>query len=177
MNINDHWQKAIENTQIIRPRVKILETHVTTKLPYIFLSELSGDKRGVSVKKGVVFVERPSLVLPLNIPRFEGFDFQEELDMDEDNIVNFLLVRGISFPSLKYNNKTNVREVFDGSVKDAISRYSDELAKKEDCLTGLIFGVGDCWQFSVLIFVCSSIARSSENDIRRLLEDFRKYKI
>jgi hypothetical protein len=48
------------------------------------------------------------------------------------------------------------------------------LERREDVHSGLIVGPEDCWQFSVLIFICTQVARSLNSDIKRLLEDFRK---
>ena len=40
--------------------------------------------------------------------------------------------------------------------------------------TGLFIGPEDCWQFSVLIFVCSQILKSAEGDIQKLLDQYKK---
>ena len=54
------------------------------------------------------------------MPHFEGFDFEEGMRLNEDLLMSFLLVRGISFPSLKYNNRT------DGAQHQCHHRYCGE---------------------------------------------------
>ncbi|MFH1776577.1 MAG: hypothetical protein ABH952_03345 [Candidatus Omnitrophota bacterium] len=174
MNFQDNWERALKKTEIHRPRVQPLLTFDTTQLPYIFLAESKINIGDTVVRKGEVFVERPSLVLPYNFPQFEGFDFSNDNNFNVDNLTNFLLVRGVTFPSLKYNNKTETLDIFEGKLKNAISYYADILQKKEDVYTGLIIGAEDCWQFSLLIFVCTQVTRSAEGDIKRLLEKYRK---
>lgn len=174
MDIQQLWEKALKNTEIIKSRVQPLLTFETTKLPYIFLSESSVNIGDSVVRKGKVFVEKPSIVLPENIPQFEGFEFDEELDLNEDTVINFLLVRGIRFPSYRYNNRTYSLDIYEGRLSRAMEYFSAQLEKKEDVHTGLIVGPEDCWQFSVLIFIGTMVVKSADKDIKKLLEDFEK---
>lgn len=176
MNIQDTWEKALRNTKIIRPRAQELETFSDTGLPYLFLSEALVNRGDTVVRKGEVMVNKPAIILPSNLPHFEGFDFDKEFGFGQDMVTNFLLVRGVTFPSMKYNNKTHSLDIYDGHIEKAISYYCDMLQRKEDVHSGLIVGPEDCWQFCVMIFICSQIARSADSDIRRLLEHFRKNK-
>ena len=176
MEMEESWQKALKDTEIIRSRVQSLMTFSETKVSYILLSESSINIGDTVVRKGEILVERPTLYLPPNLPQFSGFDFdeQDESSFNRDNIMNFLLVRGINMPSLKYNNKTYSLDVLERKLSDAIKDYQDMLQQQENVTTGLIRGPEDCWQFSVLIFVCLQIARNANIDIKRLMDDFRK---
>lgn len=174
MNIQDSWEKALKNTEIIRPRVLPLDTFEATRLPYIFLAESIVNNGDTVVRKGAVMVEKPALILPESSPQFEGFDFEKESGFNLDTFINFLLVRGVLFPSLKYDNKTDALDIYSGKLKDAISHYSDKLQKQEDVHTGLIIGPEDAWQFSILIFICSQVARSAEGDVKKILDKFRR---
>jgi hypothetical protein len=114
------------------------------------------------------------LILPPNIPRFEGFDFKQEEGVDPGAVINFLLVRGITLPSMKYNNKTYGLDVFEGNLASAVSHFANQLEREEDVTCGLVTGREDVWQFSVLIFICSQVARNSDTDLRRLMDDYRR---
>lgn len=173
MNIQDNWEKALKKTKIIRARTQELQTFSDTQLPYIFLAEAFVNKGDTIVRKGEILVEKPAIVLPHNLPQFYGFDFEKEFSAAHDMVMNFLLVRGINFPSLKYNNKTSSLDIYEGHIDKAVGHYSDMLERKEDVHSGLIVGTEDCWQFSVLIFICTQVAKSANSDIRKLLEDFR----
>ena len=89
-------------------------------------------------------------------------------------ITNFFLVRGIEFPSLKYNNKTYSLDIFEGRLSRAIEKYTQELQKEENVTSGLIIGPEDCWQFSVLIFICMQIVRSADNDIKSFMNRWNR---
>lgn len=169
MDIEKAWEKALKYTEIIRPRVEPLHTFKTTYLPYVFLAESSINVGDCVVRKGEVLVEKPSIILPPDSPLLEGFEFKDVSRRQEDMIINFFLVRGIGFPSLKYNNKTYSLDVFEGQLSKAIEKYSHDMQKEENVTTGLVIGHEDYWQFSVLIFVCSQITRSTDNDIKNLM--------
>ncbi|GAX61757.1 outer membrane protein [Candidatus Scalindua japonica] len=118
------------------------------------------------MRKGEVLVEKPTLLLPPGSPQLDGFDFRDAYQQQQDMITNFFLVRGIEFPSLKYNNKTYSLDIFEDRLSKAIEQYTQDLQKEENVTSGLVIGPEDCWQFSVLIFICTQIVRSADNDIK-----------
>ncbi|MFQ5585055.1 MAG: hypothetical protein ACE5GL_11520 [Calditrichia bacterium] len=119
-------------------------------------------------------MEKPSIILPPDPPQLEGFDFKDDPGHQQDMITNFFLVRGIGFPSLKYNNKTYSLDIFEGGLSKAVEKHSRELQKEENVTSGLVIGPEDCWQFSILIFVGMQILRTTEHDIKQLMNRGRK---
>ncbi len=174
MNIEEIWEKALKQTEIIRPRVKPLDAFNTTHLPYIFLAESSINLGDCVIRKGEILVEKPTLLLPPGSPQLDGFDFRDGQSHQQEMITNFFLVRGIEFPSLKYNNKTYSLDIFEGKLSQAIGKYTQELQKEENVTCGLIIGPEDCWQFSVLIFICTQILRSADNDIKSFMNRWNR---
>lgn len=173
MDMHKSWQKALKNTEIQRTRVRHLDTFTHTEIPYLFLAESTLNIGDTVIRRGRVLVERPSIVLPGNPPQLEGFDFEEELHVNSNDVIDFLLIRGVRFPSLKYNNMISTVDIYEGSLKKAIEHYKDKLQRVEDVHTGLVIGPEDCWQFSVLIFIGSIVSRSAESDIRRLFDHYK----
>ncbi|MCA9401169.1 MAG: hypothetical protein KC713_06055 [Candidatus Omnitrophica bacterium] len=174
MDFEKYWNKALKQTEIIRSRIQSLGTVQDTYVPYIFLAESSINQGDTVVRKGEVIVKRPALYLPPNNPQFEGFEFGADSAFHDAHLVNFLIVRGISLPSLQYDNKTHSLDVYEGRLSKAIDHYSRQLQEQENILTGLISGPEEAWQFSVLIFICNQILKNSQNDIAKLLEEFKK---
>ena len=174
MDIQEIWEKALKETEIIRPRIVPLSSSEATALPYIFLAESSVNTGDTVVRTGKVMVEKPSIILPQDMPHFEGFDFEEDLHFGENTIINFLIVRGVRFPSLKYNNQVSKIDIFEGPLSKAIKEYSHRLQKTEDVHTGLVIGPEDAWQFSVLIFIGAMVSRSAFGDIKMFLDDLKK---
>lgn len=174
MDIYSAWNKALKNTEIIRSRVQGLMTFQDTHVPYIFLSESSINLGDTVVRQGEITVQKPALVLPPNIPQFRGFEFEGDYQGTENDIVNFLLVRGITLPSFMYSNRNLQLNVFEGKLSAAVKHYQESLQQQENVVTGLLTGPDDCWQFSVLVFICAQIARNTDTDIRRIINEYRK---
>lgn len=168
------WEKALRETEIIRSRVTGLQTFGETHVPYILLSPSTINEGDTVVRTGEVLVHRPTLILPPNIPQLEGFSFDDDRSFNEDSMINFLMVRGITLPSMKYDNKIFSLNVFEGKMKDAIGAHGNRLQREENTSTGLICGPDEVWQLSLLIFICSQIAKNSSADIRRLLDDYHR---
>ena len=174
MDIHSSWEKALRETHIIRSRITSLQTFSETQVPYILLSPSTINEGDTVVRTGEVLVHRPSLILPPHIPQLEGFNFDDEDSFKEDAMINFLMVRGITLPSMKYDNKIFSLDVFEGKMEDALGVYGNRMQREENTSAGLISGPDQVWQFSLLIFICSQIAKNSSTDIRRLLDEFHK---
>ena len=106
MNLRERWDKAVSQTNVVRWRKNHLATFDKTVLKYAFLGESLINAGDTIQRHGRIIVHRPMLLLPDNIPQFEGFDSIKDLGIDEDDLAKFLLIRGVSFPSLKYQNET-----------------------------------------------------------------------
>ena len=174
MDIQEHWERALKRTEIIRPRVQPLAAFAATHLPYIFLAESSVNAGDTVVRRGEVTVEKPALLLPPNHPQFEGFQSSEGKAADLDRLADFLLIRGVRFPSLKFQHQGSSLDVDEKKLNEAVAFYSRELQKAENVTTGLVIGPEDLWQFSLLIFIANQVVRQAEGDIKQLWERFRQ---
>lgn len=173
MDLEKAWNAALKETEILRARVAPLPAAAATSVPYVLLAESSINVGDTVVRSGEVKVDKPSLILPPNNPQFEGFDWEQHDAFNQNTMINFLLIRGISIPSFRYDNRTQSISVFEGKLEKAIKHYQDELSRQENVTTGLIRGSEEYWPFSVLIFTCTQVARNADIDIRKLLERFK----
>jgi hypothetical protein len=174
MNLEQKWEKAVRETKIIRYRLRNLLAFDATELNYIVLGASSVNVGDTVVHKGKVVVHRPLIILPHGQrAQFEGFSFEDELELSGDDIRRFLLMRGVSFPQLKYRNEVCHLDVYEGNLDRAVNHYRDQLERREDVQSGLMSGPEDAWQFSVLMYVAAMAARSASSDIERILEELR----
>lgn len=174
MNLYDAWDKSLKTTEIVRPRVRGLSSTSATRLPYIFLAESSINNGDSVVRKGEIEVGKPAIILPSNLPQITGFDFDAEPEINPDAIMNFLLVRGIQIPSMKYNNLTSSVDVFEGKLSDAIKSNLKNLQRTEDTETTLLTGGESLWQFALLIFIGLQASRAAQSDFKHLLDEWRR---
>jgi hypothetical protein len=173
MDLDKLWQKALKKTEIHRARLNKLHTFKETELPYILLTESLVNEGDTVVRKGTIKVDKPIIVMPEHYPVFDGFDFKEDLDISDDNMRSFLLMRGISLPSLKYSNDTYAVEVYEGSLSKAIGHYKKLLQKQEDIRLGLVIGPDEAWKFSLVIYVASMVTKSAQNDITTFIDKLK----
>lgn len=170
MDIELLWEKAREKTEVVRGRVKSLATFKRTDVPYVFLAESAVNEGHTVIRKGKVIVEKPMILLPEDMPQFEGFDFEESLQMGESAVQTFLFMRGIRFPSLKYNNTVSKLDLSEDPLAKAVEKAKKRLEREENVNTALIIGPEDCWQFSVLIYVASLVGRCARTDILNIID-------
>ncbi len=173
-DLQELWDKARRRTEIFRMRLQDLATFDTTVVPYCFLAESSLNQGDTVVRRGSVLIERPGIILPSFSPQFEGFPFDPALHLNNDSLSTFLLVRGIQFPSLKYRHQLSSLDVVERSLQQAIEECADRLAADEDVTTGLVIGPEEAWQFSILLLVGALVVRSSEGDLQRILDAWRR---
>ena len=170
MDIQEQWDRARQQTEIVRMRLQELATFDATAVPYLFLAESALNPGDTVVRRGQVVIQRPGIVLPNFSPQFEGFEFA----VNDSTLATFLLVRGIQFPSLRYRHELSSLNVREGSLREAIRHFDEQLRRAEDIATGLLIGPEDAWQFSVLLLVGALVVRSAEGDLRRILEEWRR---
>jgi len=174
VNIESLWEKAEQKTEVIRGRVKGLSTFSVTTVPYIFLAESSVNEGNTIVRRGKIIVEKPMIILPEDMPQFEGFDFDKELDLDQNILQMFFLMRGIRLPSLKYNNAVDRIDVDEKSLSKCVETHKKKLEKEENINTALIIGPEDCWQFSLLLYMASLVGRCARVDIKNMMDKWYK---
>ncbi|MBF0254304.1 MAG: hypothetical protein HQL11_04185 [Candidatus Omnitrophica bacterium] len=173
MNLHDMWQKALSKTRIIRPAVMGLCPTADSQMPYTFLAESALNRGDTVVRSGEVTVSKPTIVLPYQTPQFEGFDFEEHTSHDQDMVMGFFLVRGVQFPSMKFNNQTSSLDLFEGGMEKAVSFHGNLLERREDSRTTLLSGPEDTWVFSILIFLGLQAERSAGKDLRAVFERWK----
>lgn len=174
MNLYDAWDQALKTTEILRPRIRGLSSSSSTKLPYVFLAESSINSGDSVVRRGEIEVGKPSIILPSNLPQITGFDFEDGEEINPDAVMNFLLVRGVQIPSLKYNNLTSSVDIFEGKLSEAIKSYLKKLQRTEDTETTLLTGGESLWQFALLIFIGLQASRSAQTDFKYLIDEWRR---
>ena len=66
MNLDELWQKAVRNTQVVKTRLSRLSAFSKTSIPYIFLAESEVNIGNTVVRKGKIGVDKPMIFLPDN---------------------------------------------------------------------------------------------------------------
>jgi len=163
MGLQEDFMKALGETRIIRQRQSTLLTLSETELSYVLLCESAMNVGDTVVRKGIVKVDKPQLLLLSNPMEFEGFDDYEDDSSESREFMS--LARMASFPPGKYSNIGNQMEVFSGSIEKAIDHYERELDKSGDHHTGLCAGPVDLWALSLFVYIGKMVAKSAHSDL------------
>lgn len=170
INIEKKWEEAVKKTKIIRSRYAKLETFKKTVVPYVLVNKSLVNKNTTVIRKGKVEVSPPLIHIPSYNFELYGFDFKKTTDYSEEIIKSFLLIRGVKLPSMKYTNKEVSLKVEDKPLEQVIKEYQELFQRKEDTETGLIVSIPDIWQFSLIIYLATLVAKSADNDIKNFID-------
>lgn len=169
-NPNEIFKAALETTEIVKRRQYSLFTFGSTKLPYYFISASEIDPYDTVIREGRVKVEKPYIYIPGNNPQFEGFEFDDEIPIEEDDIQYILMSRRIMLPSLHYVNSEKNLSVENIGVDEKISSICNMLDRKSDTVTAVIRGRDKFFPFPLLIYVGEMILRSTNSNVIDLME-------
>ncbi|MBI2191459.1 MAG: hypothetical protein HYU36_05695 [Planctomycetes bacterium] len=166
MGLREDFHRAIQETEIHRHRQTRLLTYGGTELPYVWLGESAVNMGDTVVRRGVVRVEKPQLLLVQQPLQFEGFEYGEE---KQESSAFLALGRIASFPPGKYSNIETRLDIYEGSLQQALTHYKRDLEAREDALTGLVSGPSDIWAVSLFVYVGKMVEHSAVDDIQELL--------
>jgi len=169
-NPNEIFQAALETTDIIKRRQYSLFTFGSTRLPYYFIAESEIDPHDTVVREGRVEVEKPYIYIPGYNPQFEGFEFNEDMPLDEDDIKHVFMTRRIMLPSLHYINAEKNLTVDSVGIEEKIKSTCTLLDRRSDTVTAVIRGKDKFFPFPLLIYVGEMILRSTGSNLIDLME-------
>jgi hypothetical protein len=170
MNFTEDFSRAIEETEVHRGRRSRLLTVGSTELPYILLNRSLVHKGDTVVRRGVLKVEEPAIMLMQRPHQFEGFG-DESGDPNEALVAIGRLAR---FPPARYTNREVQMDVEDKPL-DAVLRDLDHFLDENcDERTGLISGPVEIWHLSLMVYVGHMIRQSAGGDFTDLIKRLRE---
>ena len=159
------FQYAMENTRVIVPPERFIETFGSTTFHFVLVSELMDEVDQVRVRDGQIEAERPRLVSPHHFDKMLLEGFSE----DTNEFASWLRKQNADLRFLRYGfqfRKTNLsEEIVHEPMKNVIKRLADEFREKSDPLSGLIEGVDDTWEICILKFTIDLIHRSASDNV------------
>lgn len=168
--IFDKYWKA---TEIIREYQPVLFTFGDMELPYIFLAEHPKFPDRNVVFRGKVFIRKPQIMLPGSTsgPEFtEGFENAGEMPK-----MAVFLMRSMGLPCSKISNQVIMhKELNYGRLSEAIERFESELDQQDDTQTGLIKGLCDGFEVSLMRYSIGLMVKSAGPNVKEYMEHIRR---
>ena len=170
MDIDKRIEYAVRQTEIIRAPRKNLYTFGTTNIYYYLVtepaySELLPDVTETVVREGRVIAERPKIVTPYYLSRFEGFSAEARQYFDA-------LAReiGPAFHGLFYTYKNEPKEmnILSENLPSVVEKLNERIDARNDPLSAIIRGEDDLWDVSLMKFLFEVTRNSAPHNMRQL---------
>ena len=164
----EYWRA----TEIIREYQRMLFTFGDMELPYVLAAEHSRFRDRTIVRKGVVLIQRPHILLP---PYYGGPEFKEGFEHAEAIPAEAVyLLRAMRMPYSQITNKPiGEQEIQYGSLQSVLDRFDREMESQEDTDTGLITGVLDGADVSVMRYSLGLAIKSAPGNVKEFFEHLR----
>ena len=164
----DDFSYALENTRVVRPPEKRLETFSTSVLNYYLITE-DMDRVNLSrVREGSIHAERPQIISPQNFSKLmlEGFG------QDAERYAEALNEIGAQLTFLQYGFRVKKNDIRVYEVNEPIEmvtcKVEKQLDDKNDPLAAIVTGVDDGWEVCLLKFMMEIASASGEQNMREL---------
>jgi len=157
--MDDKIRQALERTELIRLPRQELATFGSTILYYYVVTELVKD---VSVvREGNVIAEKPRIVTPAYLIRAEGFSEQAR---------GYLEMMASEYPHepgvfYRYKNEPREMNVVSASMREVLSKLNQRIDEEHNPLSGIIKGVEELWDVSLLMFIYQLTRKSLRTNI------------
>ena len=165
----DFWF-AVNNTQIVLPPQRHLETFGNTIINYYLVSELMDAIGKVRVREGRMQALRPQIITPsaYSSTIMEGFGEQahkylEWLKQHEDSVR--ILRYGYTLKQEAFSE-----QVLTDSLEGVLSRVVEDVKGKSDPFAAIVKGVDDPWDVCLVRLFWDVIQNSAQANIRELRE-------
>jgi len=165
----DFWF-AVNNTEIVMPPKRHLETFGNTIINYYLVSELMDAAGKVRVREGRMQALRPQIITPsaYSSTLLEGFGEQaqkylEWLKEHEDSVR--ILRYGYTLKQEAFSE-----QVLTDTPEAVLERVAREAAAKNDPFAAVVKGVDDPWDVCLVRLFWAVIQNSAQANIRELHE-------
>ena len=164
----EFWRK----TEVIREYHRSLYTFGDAKLPYVFAAEHPCLSDRAVVRKGIMLIQKPQILLPGHYgPQFTD-GFEQIHDFPSEAIYLF---RAMGLPYSKISNRPMAKEQIEyGGLQRVLDKLDRQLEQQEDPETGLIKGILDGAGVALMRYAVGLIAKSAPENVREFFEHLRK---
>ena len=165
----EYWRR----TEVIRKYQRMLYTFGDMELPYVFAAEHSQFRDRTIVRKGIILFQKPQILLPryYSGPEFnEGFEHTNAIPPEA-----VYLFRSMGLPYSHITNKTIATEQIEyGGLQDVLDRFNTELESQENAETGLIKGILNGADISLMRYSLGLIIKSAPENVKEFFEHLRR---
>ena len=168
----EKFREFWRQTEVIREYHRTLYTFGDAKLPYVFAAEHPRLSDRAVVRKGVVIIQKPQILLPGQYgPQFTD-GFEQIHDFPSEAIYFF---RAMGLPYSKISNRPVAKEQIEyGGLQRVLDKLDRQLEQHEEPETGLIKGVLDGAEVALMRYAVGLIVKSAPENVKEFFEHLRR---
>ncbi len=167
----EQFNQCWRSTEVIREYGRMLFTFGAMELPYVLVAEHTRFKDRAVVMKGLVLLQRPQIVLP---PHYAGPEFKEGFEHAIPPEALYLL-RAMQAPYSEIRNKPIAEERIEyGGVQSVLDKLDQEMENQGDTETGLIKGVLDGADISLMRYSLGLAVKSAPGNVQEFFEHLKR---
>ena len=164
----EFWRK----TEVIREYHRTLYTFGDARLPYVFAAEHPRLSDRAVVRKGLMLVQKPHILLPEYYgPQFaEGFEQVHTFPSEA-----IYLFRSMGLPYSRISNRPAAKEQIEyGGLQSVLDKLDRQLEGQEDPETGLIKGTLEGAEVALMRYAFGLMVKSASENVREFFEHLRQ---
>jgi hypothetical protein len=169
----DKFKEYWKRTEVIREYQRMLYTFGDMNLPYVFVAEHSRFKDRTLVRRGIILFQKPQILLPhyYGGPEFkEGFEHASAIPAEAAYIF-----RAMKLPFSHITNKLAAEELIEyGGLQDVLYRFDKEMENQEDSETGLIKGILEGADISLMRYSLGLVIKSARGNVKEFFEHLKR---
>ena len=159
-------------TEVIREYHRTLYTFGDAKLPYVFAAEHPRLSDRAVVRRGLMLVQKPHILLPGSYGPQLGEGFEQLHAFPSEAVYLF---RAMGLPYSKISNRPAADEQIEyGGLQGILDKLDRQLDEQEDSETGLIKGVLDGAEVGLMRYAFGLIVKSAPENVKEFFEHLRK---
>jgi len=164
----DDFHYALENTKVILPPKKRLETFGTTVLNYHLITEEMDAVNRMRVREGRIHAQKPELVTPDGFAKLLLDGFGEKAERYADAVSEFASQIAILKYGFTFRKDETKRYDVTGALAEVSDRVKRDVEAKGDPLSAVLTGVDDGWEVCLLKFALDMVLASGGDHVRDL---------
>lgn len=167
----DFWY-AVNNTEVVIPPRRQLETFGATTLYYHLVAEHMDAVNQIRVREGRIHAYRPQIITPESLGQIllEGFSesqARQYMDWIREHEAGLVFLKyGFSIRKEQLNE-----HIITDSMENVIERVRSDVEKSSEPMHALIRGVDEPWEVCLLKLMVDVIQRSAPSHARELKQD------
>ncbi len=161
------WYAATATRVVLAPQ-RDLETFGQTSVHYYVVTELLDAVNQIRVRQGKIVAERPRVIMPRYFVSQALENFGKEAQQYVESLLRSTEGLRILEYGLRFRKEEHSEEVIQGEVNEVADQVAAQAKDRSSVVCGVVIGVDDLWEVSLLKFMSQVISGSAAHNIREL---------